>query len=71
MNKFLSSALVPLLILTAAFSLHVSAEDFSQYGPKEFTTPNKWTAIVAAYEPEIKAIDQAFTELKDAKIEKH
>ncbi len=36
---------------------------------KEFTTPNKWTAIVAAYEPEIKAI-KPLTELKDTKIEK-
>ena len=70
MKKFLTSALVPLLILAAAVSLHVSAEDFSQYGPKEFTTTNKWTAIVAAYEPEIKAIDEAFAGLKDAKIEK-
>ena len=44
------------------------AQDMSAYGPKEFTDKNKWTAIVAAYAPEIKAIDQAFAQLPDAQI---
>lgn len=70
MRKLLSRALAPLLILSAVFSFNLCAEDFSQYGPKQFSTTNKWTAIVAAYEPEIKAIDEAFAKLKDAKIAK-
>ncbi|WP_339723183.1 5'-methylthioadenosine/S-adenosylhomocysteine nucleosidase [uncultured Paraglaciecola sp.] len=44
------------------------AQDLRPYGPKEFTEKNKWTAIVAAYAPEIKAIDQAFSQLADAQI---
>ncbi len=39
------------------------------YGPKQFAVQNKWTAIVAAYAPEINAINQAFAQLADAKIE--
>ena len=45
------------------------AKDNSVYGPKEFSDKNKWTAIVAAYAPEIKAIDQAFEQLADAQID--
>ena len=67
MNKIILR-IVLLLISTSAFQ--VSAEDYSQYGPKEFATANKWTAIVAAYAPEIKAIDHAFAQLDNAKIEK-
>jgi adenosylhomocysteine nucleosidase len=44
------------------------AKDISAYGPKEFSDKNKWTAIVAAYAPEIKAIDEAFGQLADAQI---
>ena len=43
---------------------HVSTE----YGPRAFDVKNKWTAIVAAYEPEIKAIDTAIAKLADARI---
>jgi len=39
------------------------------YGPRTFAVDNKWTAIVAAYAPEIKAINQAFSQLAEAKIE--
>jgi adenosylhomocysteine nucleosidase len=39
------------------------------YGPKTFLVDNRWTAIVAAYAPEINAIDQAFAQLSEAKIE--
>jgi adenosylhomocysteine nucleosidase len=45
------------------------AKDMGIYGPKEFINKNKWTAIVAAYAPEIKAIDQAFEQLADAQID--
>lgn len=55
-----------LLVLVNIFS--VQAEQ--QYGPREFNVDNQWTAIVAAYAPEIKAINQAFSKLEDAKIEK-
>ena len=44
------------------------AKDISAYGPKAFSDKNKWTAIVAAYAPEIKAINQAFGQLPDAQI---
>lgn len=44
------------------------AKENSAYGPKEFSVKNKWTAIVAAYAPEIKAIDHAFSQLADAQI---
>jgi len=52
-----------LLIANSSF-----AKDINAYGPKEFTDENKWTAIVAAYAPEIKAIDEAFSQLADAQI---
>ncbi|MFB1034081.1 MAG: hypothetical protein QMC38_01905, partial [Sinobacterium sp.] len=45
------------------------AKDTSNYGPKEFSDKNKWTAIVAAYAPEINAIDKAFSQLADAQID--
>ena len=67
MNKTIIKILLVLMTVT---SLQLKAENYSQYGPKEFTTANKWTAIVAAYEPEINAIDHAFAQLSDAKIEK-
>lgn len=41
-----------------------------EYGPRQFATSEKWTAIVAAYAPEIKAIDSAFANLDDAEISK-
>lgn len=41
----------------------------SNYGPRSFDHVNdKWTAVVAAYEPEIKAIDAAFATMDDAQI---
>ncbi|MEO9946051.1 5'-methylthioadenosine/S-adenosylhomocysteine nucleosidase [Paraglaciecola sp.] len=49
------------------FSSQIVAKT-QEYGPKEFSVENKWTAIVAAYEPEIKAIDHAFSKLDDAQI---
>ena len=57
------------LIFGFLLSAHNSyAQDISAYGPKVFSDKNKWTAIVAAYAPEIKAIDQAFAQLDDAQI---
>lgn len=40
-----------------------------EFGPKDFShIENKWTAVVAAYEPEIEAIDAAFAKMDDAQI---
>ncbi|MDC0602102.1 5'-methylthioadenosine/S-adenosylhomocysteine nucleosidase [Aliiglaciecola sp.] len=41
-----------------------------QYGPRTFSSDRTWTAIVAAYEPEIKAINHAFSQSEDAEITK-
>lgn len=38
------------------------------YGPPSFAGERHWTAIVAAYEPEIQAIDQAIAQNPDAAI---
>ncbi|MEM0910722.1 MAG: 5'-methylthioadenosine/S-adenosylhomocysteine nucleosidase [Pseudomonadota bacterium] len=40
------------------------------YGPRVFADTEKWTAIVAAYAPEIEAIDRAFNTLDAAQIDK-
>jgi adenosylhomocysteine nucleosidase len=69
MKVKLRNAISPLFILIITLSPTIKAENVEQYGPKTFSTTNKWTAIVAAYEPEIKAIDEAFSQLSDAKIE--
>ncbi|MFT2091905.1 purine phosphorylase [Paraglaciecola sp. 2405UD69-4] len=58
---------VLLLNLVVIFSSQ-SMANTHEYGPKQFSVKNKWTAIVAAYEPEIKAIDHAFSKLDDAQI---
>jgi adenosylhomocysteine nucleosidase len=42
----------------------------TEYGPRTFAENKKWTAIVAAFEPEIDAIDRAFSQIDEAKIEK-
>lgn len=44
------------------------AKTSNEFGPKTFDVENKWTAIVAAYEPEIEAIDRAFARTDDATI---
>lgn len=44
------------------------AQESSAYGPKKFTDNNKWTAIVAAFAPEISAIEHAFSQLDKAEI---
>ncbi|MBF7073391.1 5'-methylthioadenosine/S-adenosylhomocysteine nucleosidase [Glaciecola sp. MH2013] len=41
-----------------------------KYGPREFPDGHRYTAIVAAYEPEINAIDRAFAALPNAQIDK-
>ncbi|MFQ3196653.1 MAG: adenosylhomocysteine nucleosidase [Paraglaciecola sp.] len=55
-----------IFILLFTFVTHAAAD--SQFGPREFVVSNKWTAIVAAYEPEIKAIDAAFANEPQAQI---
>ncbi|GAB2676309.1 5'-methylthioadenosine/S-adenosylhomocysteine nucleosidase [Aliiglaciecola sp. 3_MG-2023] len=58
-------------IFTLIFSVSslASSQSADKYGPKDFPSEEKWTAIVAAYSPEIKAIDMAFSQINDAQIE--
>ncbi|WP_371194702.1 purine phosphorylase [Glaciecola sp. SC05] len=61
-------ALIFGVCLSLLFSTYqASAQDF---GPRDFTGQKKWTAIVTAYEPEIKAIDSAFSAMPDASIDR-
>ncbi len=54
------------LLLFVSCTNLVQAE---QLGPQDFSqVKNKWTAIVAAYEPEIIAVDKAIAEAPDAQI---
>ncbi len=74
MRHVATVSLLSSLMLTSVFvsiNAHAkSTESMNQYGPRTFDVENKWTAIVAAYEPEIKAIDAAIAKLPDAKISK-
>lgn len=62
----LSSLLLTFILLSAPYSVLSEVE----YGPKDFRVDNKWTAIVAAFEPEINAINEAFATIEDAQIDK-
>lgn len=64
MNKICLTLLGFLLLL------NVGITKSQEYGPRVFSEDEKWIAIVAAYEPEIAAIDRAFAMLDVAKIEK-
>lgn len=70
MTKNRLKTLLPITVFLLSCTFSVIAKNDTQYGPKTFSTENKWTAIVAAYEPEINAIDHAFAQLDNAKIEK-
>lgn len=79
MKKLFSCVLLSLLLLGCAgpITQPISQDEelikqniFAEYGPRQFTQTEKWTAIVAAYEPEIKAINSAFANLQGAKIDK-
>lgn len=61
---------ISLLLLLVVQSTFFSLAEEQQYGPRTFTEGEKWTAIVAAYTPEIEAIDSAFARMDDAKIDK-
>jgi adenosylhomocysteine nucleosidase len=56
-------------LLGASQSYATEAINAQKYGPRVFPASEKMTAIVAAYEPEINAIDTAFAAMEDAKIE--
>lgn len=62
-NRWVFSCIISL------FSFHVFATDKLTFGPRTFDVDNQWTAIVAAYAPEIKAINQAFSQHDYAKID--
>lgn len=65
----ITAVVLPSVTLTGQVSAKQS-DTLDEYGPRTFNVENKWTAIVAAYEPEIKAIDAAIAKLPDAKITK-
>lgn len=69
MIKQIYSRCIGLVVLCLTL-MPALAHSNSEYGPRTFNIDNKWTAIVAAYAPEIKAINQAFEHLEDAKIDK-
>ena len=60
-------AILIFITLLPAFFNNALAEQ--KFGPREFPNTEKWTAIVAAYEPEIKAIDYAIGKVETAKID--
>jgi adenosylhomocysteine nucleosidase len=56
-----------ILFLSVCWSYTLNAEQ-GTFGPREFVVENKWTAIVAAFAPEINAINEAFSKESEAKI---
>lgn len=67
-NRLKLVPFVLLLLLSAPLALADTQSDSLQYGPKQFNVSNKWTAIVSAYSPEIKAINSAFSQRDDITI---
>lgn len=67
-NRLKLVPFVLLLLLSAPLALADTQSDSLQYGPKQFNVSNKWTAIVSAYSPEIKAINSAFSQRDDISI---
>jgi adenosylhomocysteine nucleosidase len=65
MNKFIIVAFI-----TFSHSFAFSQSKDIEYGPRVFDVSTKWTAVVAAYTPEIEAIDRAFAQIDDAQIDK-
>lgn len=60
-----------IVVLFLSLSSYAFGDSYDKdYGPRIFKDKNKWTAIVSAYQPEIEAIDRAFSELDDVKIDK-
>ena len=56
-----------ILFFNACWSYTLAAEQ-GAFGPREFAVENKWTAIVAAFAPEINAINEAFSKESEARI---
>lgn len=61
---------VSLMLLVACSSTPEKTTEEVTYGPRVFADSEKWTAIVAAYAPEIEAIDRAFEAMDAAQIDK-
>jgi adenosylhomocysteine nucleosidase len=57
-----------LILILQVLSFNVLSQ--VEYGPRDFNVDDKWTAIVAAFEPEINAINEAFANIDDAQIDK-
>lgn len=67
--KKLTIRFLPILILLTFTNVSFAKSTHqSDFGPRTFSTQKSWTAIVAAYEPEIKAINHAFSIAPDAEI---
>lgn len=62
--------LTSLMLLIALFGASALSGADENYGPRKFPDDEKWIAVVAAYEPEIKAIDAAFAKMEEAKVDK-
>ncbi|GAB5381077.1 MAG: 5'-methylthioadenosine/S-adenosylhomocysteine nucleosidase [Aliiglaciecola sp.] len=66
MDRLIKTAFFSLIIYFLTFNTWANTD--AVYGPKAFDIENEWTAIVAAYEPEIAAIEHAFSQTEDATI---
>lgn len=61
---------VPLIWLMTGLLFSAFVANSQEYGPRDFSGQEKWTAIVSAYAPEINAIDSAFAAMPEANIDK-
>ncbi len=62
---------ISVMLLFACSATSEKVTDELEYGPRIFPEDTeKWTAIVAAYAPEIEAIDKAFESMDAAQIDK-
>jgi adenosylhomocysteine nucleosidase len=68
-NGFKLTTFILALWLALPMAIADSNSNSVLYGPKTFNVSNKWTAIVSAYSPEIKAINSAFAQRDDVKID--
>ena len=59
---------LPMLFVFIFQCTSLSFASEAEYGPRSFSETEKWTAVVAAYEPEIQAIDRAFAQMGLDKI---
>lgn len=68
MKKAVFKHVVSFCLIIIGFASQAYAGDSGPFGPKHFDAKNKWTAIVTAYEPEMKEVDKAIANTPDAQI---